>query len=511
MANEEISVDSMRLLFSLLDTDGGGSLSSEEIKRGMLLLGFHEADDPVALGRLIQSIDQDQTGSISESEFLAFMSKESRNSLTERMSKWSLKYTHMQATRYPSIGELSLEMAELSCEASVSLIREALKSDASYNYWIEMVGYDTATFSALAEALGVSHDALADALLFSDPACRRIDAAAPAAAIILHHARMSVDPVRPRPHPSIPAPLAALIDAVFGGDSVNIKPPELLRGCHLAHKGAICDANVTREQAAILVVADRLVVTLRLPGLDFTAPPHHADPKVAAAHTTPEIRWAQLSAAARPGGPRPFAWDSSSVRAAFERLRYSLPTLVQHTLAASGAAAPARHGAKLLAVLLVDCVAGGLRELRNRMQDWDELLDASIRGKQCSANTIHLEAMASVAGHFKAVLEPLAGALDPDRWADCCGDGAGPRTAAAQYSSDAVVRLVSPLSPGSPSPRDTPRDGGGRGAGGPAGPGPLGEFFRGELTYFKELAGDVGVRSGGARVGSMMLRALACR
>ena len=151
--------------------------------------------------------------------------------------------------------------------------------------------------------------------------------------------------------------------------------------------------------------------------------------------------------------------------------------------------------------------ARSLHALRDRMQDWDELLDASIRGKQCSANTIHLEAMASVAGHFKAVLEPLAGALDPDRWADCCGDGAGPRTAAAQYSSDAVVRLVSPLSPGSPSPRDTPRDGGG----GPAGPGPLGEFFRGELTYFKELAGDVGVRSGGARVGSMMLRALACR
>ena len=69
--------------------------------------------------------------------------------------------------------------------------------------------------------------------------------------------------------------------------------------------------------------------------------------------------------------------------------------------------------------------ARSLHALRDRMQDWDELLDASIRGKQCSANTIHLEAMASVAGHFKAVLEPLAGALDPDRWADCCGDGAG--------------------------------------------------------------------------------------
>ena len=85
MATEEISVESMRFLFSLLDTDGGSSLSSEEIKKGMLLLGFEEAHDPVALGRLIQSIDGDQTGTISESEFLSFMSKESRSSLKDKI------------------------------------------------------------------------------------------------------------------------------------------------------------------------------------------------------------------------------------------------------------------------------------------------------------------------------------------------------------------------------------------------------------------------------------------
>ena len=47
MAHEEISLDSMRSLFRLLDEDGGGSLSAEEIKKGMHLLGFKEADDPV--------------------------------------------------------------------------------------------------------------------------------------------------------------------------------------------------------------------------------------------------------------------------------------------------------------------------------------------------------------------------------------------------------------------------------------------------------------------------------
>ena len=102
MANEEISVESMRYLFRLLDTDGGSSLSVEELKTGMILLGFPEVHDPVALGRLVQSIDDDQTGTISESEFLSFMSRESRSSLKEKLSRWSLQQSSIRATRYPT-------------------------------------------------------------------------------------------------------------------------------------------------------------------------------------------------------------------------------------------------------------------------------------------------------------------------------------------------------------------------------------------------------------------------
>ncbi len=50
MSKEEISVDIMRFLFSLLDTDGGSSLSPEEIKKGMLLLGFEEDGQGEAAG-----------------------------------------------------------------------------------------------------------------------------------------------------------------------------------------------------------------------------------------------------------------------------------------------------------------------------------------------------------------------------------------------------------------------------------------------------------------------------
>jgi hypothetical protein len=250
MATQEISVDSMRFLFRLLDEDGGGSLSAEEIKKGMLLLGYPEAEDPVVLGRLVQNIDEDQTGTISESEFLSFMSNESRQSLKDRMAKWSLQHTYIFGTRYPVFGEVDVETAELSCATAQELIRKmAHDGESEHNYWLDMVGYDRPTFTALASVLGVSHDSLADTLLVTGAACRYMpDATIPTSCIIVHHAKLSVEPILPRAASCLPGPVAAVIDAVLGGDSVNIKPPEILRGRQLASKEDIVESAVTLEQ-----------------------------------------------------------------------------------------------------------------------------------------------------------------------------------------------------------------------------------------------------------------------
>jgi hypothetical protein len=240
----------MRFLFRLLDEDGGGSLSAEEIKKGMLLLGFPEAEDPVVLGRLVQNIDEDQTGTISESEFLSFMSNESRQSLKDKMAKWSLQHTYIFGTRYPIFGEVDVETAELSCATVQELIRKmAHDDDSKHNYWLDMVGYDRPTFTSLASVLGISHDSLADTLLVTGAACRYIpDATIPTSCIIIHHAKLSVQPILPRAASCLPGPVAAVIDAVIGGDSVNIKPPEILRGRQLASKEDIVESAVTLEQ-----------------------------------------------------------------------------------------------------------------------------------------------------------------------------------------------------------------------------------------------------------------------
>ncbi len=43
------------------DDDGSGEVSAQEIRRGLLLLGFPEAEDPVALSRVVSDIDEDNT------------------------------------------------------------------------------------------------------------------------------------------------------------------------------------------------------------------------------------------------------------------------------------------------------------------------------------------------------------------------------------------------------------------------------------------------------------------
>jgi Ca2+-binding EF-hand superfamily protein len=66
LATEELSIKNLRALFRLLDEEGTGEISALEIRKGLQLLGFSEAADPVALSRVVGDIDDDNTGTITE-------------------------------------------------------------------------------------------------------------------------------------------------------------------------------------------------------------------------------------------------------------------------------------------------------------------------------------------------------------------------------------------------------------------------------------------------------------
>ncbi len=100
LQKEELSTATLRALFRLLDEDGSGEVSAQEIQRGLQMLGFQEASDPVALSRVISDIDDDNTGTITESEFLSFFSKMKRTSLSALLQSYVLDHTYIIATTY---------------------------------------------------------------------------------------------------------------------------------------------------------------------------------------------------------------------------------------------------------------------------------------------------------------------------------------------------------------------------------------------------------------------------
>ncbi len=93
-------MSNLRALFRLLDEEGAGEISALEIRRGLLLLGFPEAADPVALSRVVGDIDEDNTGTITESEFLAFFGAHDRASIGELLNNYVLDHTYIVATTY---------------------------------------------------------------------------------------------------------------------------------------------------------------------------------------------------------------------------------------------------------------------------------------------------------------------------------------------------------------------------------------------------------------------------
>jgi hypothetical protein len=100
LRKEELSTQTLRALFRLLDEDGSGEVSAQEIRHGLILLGFEEATDPIALSRVVSDIDDDNTGTITESEFLSFFSKQNRTSLSWLLKSYVLEHTYIIATTY---------------------------------------------------------------------------------------------------------------------------------------------------------------------------------------------------------------------------------------------------------------------------------------------------------------------------------------------------------------------------------------------------------------------------
>ena len=133
LSHEELA--EFREIFNLVDRDGGGSISKEELGELMDTLGINASQEEVDL--MIEEIDQDNNGEIDFDEFVAVMSRKVNANYTPAQVKNAFKIFESTATPpgYIKIEELKIALCQyskdkISSDQAIELISQ-LEPDAN--------------------------------------------------------------------------------------------------------------------------------------------------------------------------------------------------------------------------------------------------------------------------------------------------------------------------------------------------------------------------------------------
>jgi hypothetical protein len=192
----QLTAPNLRKLFRLMDTDNDAKLGHVELQRGLLAMGFREAGNPAVIGRLLQELDVDHSGWVTEDEFLQFFQKLQLQSLQSRLQAYSGSAGVASAagvtggsaasgsggTAGVSIDAVVFSMKGLDgsqklCarkrvppERLADFIQQHALSDAAasrdHHMWLDVVGFNDEVLSILATLTGVHKETLTDAFVF---------------------------------------------------------------------------------------------------------------------------------------------------------------------------------------------------------------------------------------------------------------------------------------------------------------------------------------------------------
>ena len=408
LSSREINPRTMRQLFRLCDEDGSHLVSPAEIQRGLVLLGFPAAKNPVALSRLVVDIDRSKTGAVRESEFLAFMSGATRDSLRERLRAYTIERCFVLGTVFGRKGGENFVSTE---SVPASQLRDWLAANlkgAGRRVWLDVCGYNGASFALIADAVGIAVSELAGAVMFQEPSLEMLPRGAegapprtfagvergPRAKMVLHVASASSSPFETGGRSlldSLPGPLASA--AAYVGGYRPLAPGEARESIAGFEQIFRAPPAISVEQAVALCVSDRAIVTVRQPNFDST-----------------ESALSRYSVAAIVPEEDVLNKDGSHVQRIFADLRRQLregSPNVAHLFKGS---------TKGLAVAIADAVLAHNFELRDMIQDWDEMLSADIVRGPSKRHSFHLRALEALAQGVVAALAPVARFLDPEAW-----------------------------------------------------------------------------------------------
>jgi hypothetical protein len=406
LATKEINPRTMRMLFRLCDEDNSHEVSPAEIQRALVLLGFALAKDPVALTRLLVDIDDDKTGVVSEGEFMAFMGNTTRDALRDRLNGYVVDRCFVKATIWGRKGGANFVATEV---VQPALLKEWLGTNlrgAGKRVWLDVCGFNSASFQLIADAVGVTLTELTSCALLQKPNLAVLPKTEgkgsrtyaglereARARFVMHLLTPSTNPLMAREfsiYDFMPEALAQFVSLVSGYEILEVTDRTQLIGYSPISSSP---PAISIEQVAMLCVNDRCIVTVHAPAFD----PDETDlSRLTVMHEHPE--------------EDPLNNDGSvlfnllaSVR---EQLSEGSPS-VAHLFKGS---------AKGLAVVIADAIMAHNFEMRDLMEDWGGILLADIRKGPGKLHMFHIAALDALSKGMRSALAPVAAALDPANW-----------------------------------------------------------------------------------------------
>ena len=429
LATKEINPRTMRMLFRLCDEDNSHEVSPAEIQRALVLLGFPVAKDPVALSRLLIDIDEDKTGVVSEGEFMAFMGTTSRDALRARLDGYVVDRCFVKATIWGRKGGANFAATEV---VQPALLKEWLGTNlrgAGKRVWLDVCGFNPASFQHIADAIGVTLTELTNCSLFQEPSLAilpKVEGKSPRtyaglerearARFVMHLLTPSTNPLQDRDfsmYDYMPSALAELVSIVTGYEILEPSDRTTIVGYSAISR---FPPAISVEQIAMLCVNERTIVTLHAPAFDAA-----------------ESDLSRLTVSNDNPDEDPLCNDGSVLYGLLNNLREQLSEgspAVGHLFKGS---------AKGLAVVIADMAMAHNYEMRDLLEDWDGILTKDIKKGPGKKHMFHIGALESLAKSMRVALEPVIKALDPNDW-DLAADATEEEKAAVHLKVAAALK-----------------------------------------------------------------------
>jgi len=163
MGDWNFTTTEIRKLFRSFDTNNDHTLQHAEFQHGMTLMGLEAARDPYAFSRIVEEVDEDQTGEIDEEEFTRFFRKHKYLEIQQRLEHAQSKSTcTITVVEYGFTSEPMTETIVKDFEFG-NWLKEHKDIPAGRKRWFDIRGYSHDVMRLIGMEYDLSYDMIKDA------------------------------------------------------------------------------------------------------------------------------------------------------------------------------------------------------------------------------------------------------------------------------------------------------------------------------------------------------------